>query len=62
MIIALNLLFLSPLSFCFYKCLAIHAFKKFNIDIKVKMVFFQIIQNVPTVKSTLIPEPGIRLN
>ena len=28
--------------------------QNFNMDIKVKIVSFQIIQNVPTVKSTLV--------
>ena len=47
-----KLLFFIPIIFLFIQK-AILAFKKFNMNNKVKMVSFQIIQNVPTVKYTL---------
>ena len=40
-------------NFCFNKCLTKQAFKKFNMDVMVKMERFQIKQNSLNLKSTL---------
>ena len=45
---------LSLYSFCLCKCLVSRALKRFNMEIKVKMASFHIIQNILTVKSTLV--------